>query len=205
MTRITNMDPKDEIKVEVNDEAELDKVLDESIASVNAGNKLQPKVETNPEVKTEETPLEPKVENTSDSPVVEKKEEGYEFRIPNKGKFESDEAYELRVQLLDQVKRRKTATNPETKQQLSEEISKTRGQLKNLNGSDKINNPLNQSVVETKVEEDPSLKADRERLAQLGGATKEDIQEILRQGVLSLPYIRRPQGSQEPEIWQAFS
>ena len=56
--------------------------------------------------------------------------------------------------------------------------------MKNLNGTDKITNPLNQkSGVETekKVEvEDEALKADKERLKQLGGTTKEEVQEILQ-------------------------
>jgi len=171
---------KEEIKVEVNEDAELDKSLAESLDSLKAGKEPEPeKVEVKPEVPVEE----PKVEETSTPPVVElKKEEAYEFRIPNKGKFESDESFEKRIQLLDLVKQRKLAKTDDKKQLISDEIKKTANQLKNLNGTDKIINPLNQkdAVEVKKVEEDDTLKADKERLRELGGVTKEDLEEIVQ-------------------------
>jgi hypothetical protein len=164
-------------------------VLEDSINSVRAGNELTPEAPAKPEVKAEEKPgetpaapaPETPVEDPSKPPVSEPKEPAAEFRIPNKGKFESDESYEKRIELFDLVKARKQATTPEAKKQLNEEISKVKGQLKNLNGtSDSINN-LN-SVPEKKVEEeDPVLKADKERLKALGGATVEDIQGVIQQ------------------------
>ncbi len=161
------------------EEAALDKELADSIASVQAGNALAPTEPVKPEVKTEETPVAPKEESTSVTPEPEVKEEGYEFRIPNKGKFESDESYEKRIELLDLVKRRKAATTPEQKQALSEQIQTTKGQIKNLNGTEKITNPLNPAESTVQPEEDEATKADRERLKQLGGATKDDIEEII--------------------------
>lgn len=172
------MEEKKDVTVE-NDESALDKELEASIASVQAGNALAPTVPAAPEVKKEETPIAPKEEQTSVAPTVEKKEEGYEFRIPNKGKFESDESYEKRIELLDLVKRRKSATTPEQKQALSEQIQTAKGQIKNLNGSEKIIKPLNSVETTVQPEEDAATKADRERLKALGGATKEDIQEII--------------------------
>lgn len=168
-------------EVIVDDEAKLDKDLEESISTIKAGNAPVPITPVKPEVKIEETQIKPKEESTSTTPPVEVKEEGYEFRIPNKGKFESDESYEKRVELLDLVKRRKLATTSEQKQEISDKIQTTKNQLKNLNGSDKIINPLNPVEGTVKVEEDEAIKADRERLKQLGGATKEDIQEIINQ------------------------
>jgi len=179
---------KDEIKPEVNEDAELDKSLEESINSVKAGKDLAPKKEeVKPEVKPVEKPAEPKAEDPSTPPAAEAKKEGeYEFRVPNKGKFESDESYEKRIELMDLVKKRKLAKTDEQKQQLSEQIKTTKSQIKNLNGSDKITNPLlKESGVETEtkkeVQEDEALKADKERLKLLGGATKEDIEAIIRQ------------------------
>lgn len=175
---------KVEIKEEVNDEAELDKSLEDSLNNLKAGKEL-PKEEVKVEEKKEVTPEAPKPEDPSTPPAAEVKKEGeYDYRVPNKGKFESDESYEKRIELMDLVKRRKLAKTDEQRQQISVEIDKAKSQLKNINGTDKITNPLNQkSGVETekKVEEDEVLKADRERLRQLGGATKEDIQEIVRQ------------------------
>jgi len=184
---------------EVEDETELDKSLEESIASVQAGEELTPpkeEEEAKPEEPKEETPEAPKVEDTSTPPVEPKKEEegekeetkpeGYEFRIPNKGKFESDESFEKRVQLLDLVKRRKLAKSPEQEQQISAEIKTAKSHLKSLNGTDRFVNPLNEK---TKEETDPpveltdeqkALDSDKERLRELGGATKEDIEEIVQ-------------------------
>jgi len=190
------MDPEKKVDdPNLEDEAALDAELDKSLKEVRAGNELKPEASTKPENKdqgptgaTGAAEPEKKEEDASKPPVAEdKKEEGYEFRVPNKGKFESDESYELRIQLLDQVKRRKSATTPEAKAALSEEISKTKGQLKNLNGADKSINNLNKTVEEPKVvEEDEATKADRERLKALGGATKDDVQEIVRQERLQL-------------------
>ena len=163
----------------VNEDAELDLALEESIASVKAGNKLEPKepIKTEPKVEPEEKKEEPS------KPLVEEpKKEEAEFRIPNKGKFESDESFEKRVELMDQVKRRKAAKTPEERQLISDQIKTTKSQIKTLNGTDKFINPLNEkTVVDTKkVEEDETLKADRERLKQLGGATTTDIEEIVK-------------------------
>ena len=173
--------------VEVEDETELDKALEESIASVKAGNELaSKKEEAKPEEVVEETP--PKEEDTSKPPTDEAKSEEektteYEFRIPNKGKFESDESYEKRIELLDLVKRKKLAKTDEQRQQLSVEINTTKNQLKTINGTDRFVNPLNEKkaeVTDQPIEEDELLKADKERLKALGGVTKEDIQEIVQ-------------------------
>lgn len=173
------MEPKDEVIVD-NDETALDKELAESISSVQAGEALAPAAPVTPEVKKEETPTTPTEESPSTTPPTDVKEEGYEFRIPNKGKFESDESFEKRVELLDLVKRRKLANSPEQKKELSEQIQTTKNQLKTLNGSDKVNN-LNPTETVIQPEEDEATKADKERLKQLGGATKEEVQEIIQQ------------------------
>lgn len=160
------------IEVIVNEDAELDKELAETLTSIKAGN--------TPEVKVGETTEDQKGE--ADSKPKESdpaKKDEYEFRVPNKGKFESDESYEKRIELLDQVKRRKLAKTDEQKAEISEEIKTIKSQLKNLNGNDKIINPLNQVAVNE--EEDAATKADKERLKELGGATKEDIQAMIKE------------------------
>jgi len=182
-------EPNKEITPDVNEDAELDKALEESIASVQAGNALAPtepaKVPENKEV----TPEAPKPEDPSTPPADETKPGEYDFRVPNKGKFESDESYEKRIELMDLVKRRKLAKTDEQRQQLSEEIKAAKGQIKNLNGTDKLINPLNKiSDAEPTIPaepEDETLKADKERLKQLGGATKEDIEQILQRDRLA--------------------
>ncbi len=172
------MEPNEQAVIDA-EEAALDKELAESIASVQAGNELAPTEPAKPAVTPEATPVAPKEESSSTTPEAEVKEDGYEFRVPNKGKFESDESFEKRVELLDLVKRRKLAVTPEQKQVLSEQIQTAKGQLKNLSGTDKITNPLNLAESTVQPEEDEATKADRERLKQLGGATKSDIEEII--------------------------
>lgn len=171
------------------DESALDQELEASIASVQAGKQLAPAPEAAPikpeEPKKEETPapVTPQEESPSVTPPAEVQKEGegqYEFRIPNKGKFESDESYEKRVELLDLVKRRKAATTPEQKEILSKQITTAKSQLKTLGGSDRISSNLNPEEPIAKPDEDPSVVADRQRSKELGLATKEDVQEILQ-------------------------
>lgn len=181
----TKIEPDNIDETAIAEEAELDKVLAESIESVKAGKALAPEVPAKAEEKKEEAPADPKPEEPSKPPVDEEKPTEYEFRVPNKGKFESDESYEKRIELLDLVKRRKLAKTEEQRQQLSDEIKIAKGQLKNLNGTDRFINPLNQKKEgeEPKTPEEPedeTLAADKERLKQLGGATKEDIEDILQ-------------------------
>lgn len=163
-----------------NEDAELDKSLEDSIAAVKAGNELKPQAVA----ATPAEAAEPQVEDPS-NPQAPKPKIGddSEFRVPNKGKFESDESYEKRIQLFDLVKQRKAAKTPEAKEKLTVEIQTTKNQLKTLNGADKvtpsINNPV--STEKPNEEEDEATKQDRERLKHIGGATKDDIQEIIRQ------------------------
>ena len=172
----------------VDDDAELDKSLNASIEAIRSGKPAQTKNEPNPEVQKEEekeNPEAPKEEGDgTPQPDTTKKDGEYDYRIPNKGKFESDESFEKRVELMDLVKRRKLAKTDEQRQEISDKIKETKSQLKSLNSSDKINNTLNKKSdvpVEEDKEVDEALKADKERLKQLGGATKEDIQAILQE------------------------
>jgi len=185
---ITPETTEKKVETEVNDDAELDKSLEESLAAVKAGKELVPvKEEAKPEEKKEGTPETPKEEDPSKPPIDEVKKEGYEFRVPNKGKFESDESFEKRVELLDLVKKRKLANTTEQKDKISEKIETAKNQIKTLNGTDRFVNPLNEKPAETtdppvdKTEDEKALDADKERLKELGGATKEDIQAIVQQ------------------------
>ena len=171
---------KETLDPEINEDAELDKALEESLNSIKAGKEVEIKKE---QPKIEEDQETPKSEEPSTPPDEDAPKEGeYEYRIPNKGKFESDESYEKRIELMDLVKKRKLAKTDEQKQQITDQIKTTKNQIKTLNGSDKFINPLyEKSEVDTKLEdEDPTITADRERLKQLGGATKEDIEQIIQ-------------------------
>jgi len=166
----------------VNEDEQLDKELESSINSLKAGEAVG---KQNPAAPEQAVPVDKKEEEPKNGteepakPQEEQKKEGeYDFRIPNKGKFESDESYEKRIELMDLVKRRKSAITPEQKKELSDQIKATKSQIKNLNGSDKINQETKEP---NNPEEDDALKADKDRFKQLGGVTKEDVEEMVRQ------------------------
>ncbi len=171
---------------EAGDESVLDAEIESSIAAVKAGNTIA-ETQSKPEEivpaeKGEVAPdgeAKPAGEAPSD-PQTTGAEGENEFRLPNKGKFESDEAYEKRVELFDLVKRRKAATTPEAKANLSEDIRKAKGELKTLGGTERFIQPKTEEPAPA-GEADPDLTADQERLRQLGGATKEDIDAMLAQ------------------------
>lgn len=172
----------------VNDEAALDRELEETITGIKAGQvpEAAPAATVKPEVKTEETPTEPK-EGEPSTPPAEASGD-YEFRLPKrndgtspKGKFESDETYEKRIELTDLIQRRRLAKTEEQRNTLSQQIKETKTELGILSGRAKITNPLQEAAGKKEEEEDETVKADRERLKQLGGATKEDIQQIVQE------------------------
>jgi len=196
---------KETIETEVVDETELDKVLEESIEAVKAGKELTPPAE---EVEVKEVegekPETEKPEEPSTPPVIEEKPieakpaeavaeeakpEAYEFRIPNKGKWESDESFEKRIELLDLVKKRKLAKTEIQRDEISAGIKTAKSQLKTINGTDRFVNPLNEKKVVEEPKpgevEDETLIADKERLKALGGATKEDIQDMVQKDRLA--------------------
>lgn len=111
-----------------------------------------------------------------------------EFRTPNQGKFESDDAYSKRVELFDLVKQRKAATDPAVKTQLTEKIKAAKGELKTLGGTERfIPSKTGESATGATGasgatgEVDPALAADQERLKALGGATKEEVAAMIAQ------------------------
>lgn len=176
------------------DEAELDSILADSIAAVRAGETLATGAtgqtgETGPTGETGETSTEEiaptgETGSTGEAPTGETSETGAtgeaDIRIPNKGKFESDEAYEKRIELFDLVKRRKAATTPEAKAALSEAVKQAKGELKTLGGGERFI-PRTDGGTGATGEVDPALAADQERLRALGGATKEDVAAIIAQ------------------------
>jgi len=173
---------------EVNEEAELDKILEDSINSVKAGNGLQAEPETKPEDKAEAVVEEPKPEAEvkeeidSSTPKTEEPKADVEFRIPKKGATESDETFERRVELMDLIRRRKAAKTDEVRAKLEKQIDTVRHEVGMSSSKDKLINKLNEKVETPteQVEEDETLKADKERLKQVGGTTVEQVQELLQ-------------------------
>lgn len=201
------MDPEKKDTPVVEDESVLDKELETTISAIKAGQAPEaPKPEVKPgeEPKKAETPTEePKKAEESSNPPSE---DVVEFKLPipdKKSKFESDEVYEKRVELMGLIQKKRLARTDDQKKELAEKIKETRTEMSLLKGSDKINN-LNKVVEEPKKpeEEDPALKADKERLKALGGATTEDIQEMLRQERLQIETKNTLEGfvSRHPEL-----
>lgn len=192
------------------DESALDAEIEESMSKVRAGQTLE--AAPAPTGQTEETvPTGPTGEtgeaptgatgptgstgdtgSTGEAATGETSATGAtgedEFRVPNQGKFESDEAYSKRVELFDLVKQRKAATDPTVKAQLTDKIKTAKGELKSLGGTERFT-PSKTGEGETGAtgstgatgEDDPNLKSDKERLKALGGITKEEFEQTLAQ------------------------
>ena len=194
------------------DDTELDKELEDTINSIKDGKDSQ-KEEDKPEEKEEEDSNVTQEEESSNPPAKEEEDEvKYEFKLPkpSKTKFESDEAYEKRVQLMDLIERKKAAKSSEQKAKLTDEIKETRKELSLLNPNGKINNPLNDNVDNVN-QEDPSIKADRDRLKELGGATKEDVQELIKEQIQALEvksnidsFVNRHKEMSDPDVREVF-
>lgn len=111
-----------------------------------------------------------------------------DIRIPNKGEWETDEAYEKRIELFDLVKRKQAATTPEAKAALSADIKRVKGELKTVSSiAERFTQPRTEGATgETGAsgatgEIDPTLESDRERLRQLGVPTREELKAELQQ------------------------
>jgi len=190
------------------DESELDAALESSLAAVKAGETLgvtQPSGEAAPTGQTGEPG--PTGSTGADAPTGATGPSGGSagegdtgvpsatgaagedsFRIPNKGKFETDEGYEKRIELFELVKRRRATTDPAAKAALSEQIKTAKGELKTLGGPERFIQPKDETAPQGATgqagasgDEDPDLAADQERLRALGGATKRDVAELIAQ------------------------
>lgn len=191
------MSDETQVNDEAGDEAELDAAIAADLAAVRAGQTLEagrsaetvPTGPTGEVAPTGETGPAGDTGATGEAPTGEASATGAtgeeELRIPNKGKFESDEAYEKRIELFDLVKARKTATTPEAKEALSEKIKATKGELKALGGAERFIQPSpdagSTGATGATGEIDPVLKADQDRARGLGLATKEDIAAYVAQ------------------------
>lgn len=111
-----------------------------------------------------------------------------DYRLPNQGKWESDAAYEKRVELFDLVKRKQAATTPEAKESLNAEIKRVKGELKTVSSiAERFIQPRTEDAAGptgasgATGEVDPQMEADRERLRQLGVPTREELKAELQQ------------------------
>jgi hypothetical protein len=179
------------------DESQLDAEIQASIETVKAGKPLAgqtgeeaPKGSTGTAAPEGEQPKAKEAAPAGEAPSGETsanddKGEDAEFRLPNKGKFESDEAYEKRVELFDLVKRRKAATTPEAKAAINAEIAKAKGDLRAIGSAERFIKTRTDGAPAAKAaqegEEDPNLVADREKAKKLGLATQEDIEAAIAQ------------------------
>lgn len=185
-----------EVPTEVVDDGEDDAALDAAIAADIEAVRAGETIETAPTGETGEAPTGEAGPTGATGPTGETQtgesqtgatgEE--EIRIPNKGKWESDEAYEKRIELFDLVKRKQAATTPEAKDLLNAEIKRVKGELKTVSSlAERFIQPKPEGATgETGAsgatgEADPQMEADRERLRQLGVPTREELKAELQQ------------------------
>ncbi len=119
-----------------------DSDLDASIASTISQIKAEQNGSANPTETTEKpvevTPPATSVEAPSAEDATPKESQPedpakpYEFKTPVKGKFESEESFNLRVQLANLVHAKKAANNPEAQQALQDQIKELRNEMRTL-------------------------------------------------------------------------
>ncbi len=184
--------PNEQVNDEV-DEAELDAAIAADMEAVRAGEPIA-EAPTGPtgEAPTGETGETGDTGATGEAPTGEPQPTGAtgeaDIRLPNKGKWESDAAYEKRVELFDLVKKKQAATTPEAKVALEAEIKRVKGELKTASTyAERFTQPRTEGATgptgasgET-GEVDPTLAADQERLRQLGVPTREEMRAELQQ------------------------
>lgn len=175
------------------DEAALDRSIEESVAAVRAGQSLAGQTagtgSTGEAGPTGDSAPTGETGATGEAQAGETSATGAtgeaEIRIPNKGKFESDEAYEKRIELFDLVKKRKAATTPEAKEALAAEIARAKGDLKILGAAERFTKTKTDGAPTGATgqtgEADPLLAADHERAKSLGLVTKEEVEAAIAQ------------------------
>lgn len=135
-----------------NDESVLDQELEASLNALKAETLVE-------EVKPTETPEDPTSPDSdegkpseieTETEAVPKTEENKEFKPPVKGKFESEESFQKRIELANLVKQRKEARTAEDKDSIQKDIQNIRKDLSKLN-SKNINNSLNPDEVPPKT------------------------------------------------------
>lgn len=177
---------QEEMDAAAADDAALDAEIAASIDSVKAGETLA----SAPTGETGEAPTGA-TGATGEAPTGEPQPTGAtgeaDIRLPNKGKWESDAAYEKRVELFDLVKKKQGATTQEAKDALNAEIKRVKGELKTSNIAERFIQPKTEDATgptgasgET-GEIDPNLAADQARLKALGGLTREEMRAELQQ------------------------
>lgn len=187
MSEVPNVDVNED-----EDDAALDAEIAASIESVKAGETIAPApTGQTGEAPTGETGATGPTGATGETQTGESQTGAtgeQDIRIPNKGEWESDAAYEKRIELFDLVKRKQAATTPEAKALLSADIARVKGELKQTpSGAERFTQPRTEGATgptgasgET-GEVDPTLEADRERLKQLGVPTREELRAELQQ------------------------
>src|SRR5665213_83162 len=173
------------------DETEFDKSLESDLAALRNEQPLTPPAE----VKTEtpivtpakvEVPVEIKVESPVPAPVaaesasvVPPKVEDSTFRVPVKGPSESEETYQVRVELFKLIDARTKAKTPEEKQALTQKIGETRQEMRTIGAKEGIKNPNGDVPVLQKSEEDikaeAKIETDKAYLKKIGAVTQEDL------------------------------
>lgn len=159
------------------EESAIDASINDSISKIraenNVGDTKVPPVEVKTETPSAEVVTPPIVETP-----VETAPEALDFtKPPTKGKFESDDSYNMRVNLFDLIKQRKQATTPAEKDAIQEQMTAIRREIGELARSSKSSllKPNNDDISPDIVPENNQNKT----------FTQEDIDRIVEQKLQS--------------------
>ena len=180
------------IDTSVEDDSELDASLEADLNLLRNEKPLAAPAEVKTEVPAAapakvEVPAEKKVEPPVPAPVAAEpaapietaKVEEKGFRVPAKGPTESDETYQVRVELFKLIDARNKAPTPEAKAALTAKITDTRQEMRNIGAKEDIKNPNNAAPVlqktEDEIKKEAKITADKAYLREIGAVTKEDL------------------------------
>ena len=173
------------------DETELDASLESDLAKLRNEEPLAPVAEVKAEIPVvaevkPEAKIEVKVEPPVPAPVaadpaapILPKVDDKEFKTPPKGPIESEETYQVRVELFKLIDARNKAKTPEEKAALTSKIAGTRQEMRAIGAKEDIKNPNGDVPVLKKTEEEVKAEAkietDKAYLKKIGAVTQEDL------------------------------
>lgn len=158
----------DDIKnQQIDDDSELDSqinaILSKNKSAEHAGsaNPTETVIESNDD---DESTDDTSTEDTSSKDVSPQNEsqssnesqgtDEFDFKQPTKGKFESEESYQLRLEIAERIKEKKTAKSEEERSEIQKEISELRKEFRfiNNNRSQSFNRDSTDSDVQSRDE-----------------------------------------------------
>ena len=109
------------------------------------------------EVSTEDTSSQVSAQEDKSKGSEGQQESEYDFRAPIRGKFESDESYQVRFEIAQKIQERNNAKSQADYNKIQEEIKSLRSELSSIGLNEKITRSHNNHTVGASPESNDSL------------------------------------------------